>query len=73
MREDSPLSGTTPCPNGLRKRGAALADGGVPSGRSPFGSLGRWREEPGAERRIFLILPILHILSKAVPVVRGFT
>jgi hypothetical protein len=33
----------------------------------PLGSLGRWGGEPGAERRIFVILSILPIPSKQFP------
>jgi hypothetical protein len=47
-------------------RGTALADGGVPGGRS-LRSLGRWGAEPSAEAIIFFILSILLILSKRFP------
>jgi hypothetical protein len=45
-------------------RGTAARDITVPGVLFPSCSLGRWGAEPGAETRIFLILPILPILLR---------
>jgi hypothetical protein len=65
--EDDCFGGTAPCPSGLKKQAERLSRMVASRAAVPFGSLGRWREEPGAERRIFLILLILPILSMQFP------